>query len=149
MSGHHVPYWGGQAKTDAAGVGIPAWQPSELPERENGEDNDGNRDRGRGRLQGRAPGWTQRHHPSRCRQLRAHCTADAEEGPLCRAGKASAGREDGIAPPGTAQSRSALPAVKGAKRAGLKRRSLYSGNSMVSWWDFYGSGSEDCCDLPG
>lgn len=63
------------------------------------------------------------------------------------AGEAAAGAGDATAPPGTAQPRSALPAVGGAKGAGLKRHWWCSGNSAVWWWDFYLSGSERYCDL--
>lgn len=94
---------------------------------EDRKDNDGNRYRGRGLLQGRAPGWTRRHSPEP------------------RGGFSWAG--DGTVPPGTEQYRSALPAVGGAKRVDLKRYWWYFGNSTVSWWNFCLSGSERYCDL--
>lgn len=60
----------------------PAWQPLVLPRREDREDTDGNRCGAIGRL----PGWTRRHSPSRCRQPRARCAADAGEGAPGRGG---------------------------------------------------------------
>lgn len=104
-----------------------------------------NRCRGRGHLQAglqAGPGGT-----AQVGAASPEPAALRTPGRVLRTGKDAAGAGDGTAPPGTAQLRSALPAVGGAKRAGLKRHCWCSGNSTVWWWDFYLSGSERCCDL--
>lgn len=90
VSGRLVPYWGvlrgGMLPVQLLRLGSRWCYPKRRPQ------DDGNRHRGRGHLQSRAPGWTRRHSPSRClcgrrgEGLRkGEASARRRRGPFCPA----------------------------------------------------------------